>query len=231
MSVNSHTVKAVFTFKDDESKNKFVTFCNGENGLGVTREWPGCQSIECYESETNPREIVIWQKWATKENHESYVSMRKEKGDFDMLSDWVCSPPNIVALNPVDFVTDEVKVESVIRDMCNKDYTLGIKHTHDDCVFIRPTGNPLSKDSWKEMLSCGCVQVESNDLVTINKMQVVGDMAYVCYTTHNKFNYKGTENNDIAVLTSILQKVNGEWKVVHGQRSSGRNPDEELPQF
>jgi len=34
---NSHTVRAVFTFKDDESKNAFITFCNGERGLGITR--------------------------------------------------------------------------------------------------------------------------------------------------------------------------------------------------
>ena len=58
-----------------------------------------------------------------------------------------------------------------------------------------------------------------------------GDMAYVCYTTHDKFNYKGTQNDDIAVLTSVLQRVDGSWKVVHGQRSTGRKPEEGLPQF
>ena len=45
----SHTVSAVFTFKDAASKNKFINFCNGDNGLSVTRAWKGCQSIECYE--------------------------------------------------------------------------------------------------------------------------------------------------------------------------------------
>ena len=43
-----HTVSAVFTFKDVASKNKFINFCNGDNGLSVTRAWKGCQSIECY---------------------------------------------------------------------------------------------------------------------------------------------------------------------------------------
>ena len=33
----SHTVSAVFTFKDVASKNKFINFCNGDNGLSVTR--------------------------------------------------------------------------------------------------------------------------------------------------------------------------------------------------
>ena len=39
---------------------------------------------------------------------------------------------------------------------------------------------------------------------------------------HNIFTYKGTENDDIAVFTSVLRKVEGEWKVVHGQRSTGQ---------
>ncbi len=46
-----------------------------------------------------------------------------------------------------------------------------------------------------------------------------------------KFTYKGTENDDVAVFTSVLQKVNGKWVVVHGQRSSGRTPSEPAPQF
>ena len=45
MSGNSpHNVSATFTFKDVESKEKFIEFCNGEKGLSVTRAWKGCQS-------------------------------------------------------------------------------------------------------------------------------------------------------------------------------------------
>ena len=75
------------------------------------------------------------------------------------------------------------------------------------------------------------VTVESNELVSINKLQVVGDMAYVCYTSHGRFNYKGTANDDVAVFTSVLKKVAGEWKVVMGQRSTGRTPEESAPSF
>ena len=42
--------------------------------------------------------------------------------------------------------------------------------------------------------------------------------AYVCYSSHAKFTYKGTENDDVAVFSSIMKKKNGVWKVVHGQR-------------
>ena len=99
-----------------------------------------------------------------------------------------------------------------------------MKHMSDDCVFVRPSGNPLDKAGWDAMMNNADVSVTSNELVGINKLKIVGDLAYVCYTTHGVFNYKGTENNDVAVLTSVLQKVNGCWKVVHGQRSTGHSP-------
>jgi ketosteroid isomerase-like protein len=128
-------------------------------------------------------------------------------------------------------MSDEDKVLAVIKDMCNKDHTVGMKHMHDNCVFVRPTGNPLNKKEWDNMMNNNDVSVEMNDLVSVNKMQIVGDMAFVCYTTHGKFNYKGIENNDIAVVSSVLQRVDGKWMVVHGQRSTGRSPDDAPPQF
>ena len=81
------------------------------------------------------------------------------------------------------------------------------------------------------MMTNDDVSVECNDLVSINKMDVCGDMAYVCYTNHGRFNYKGTPNDDIAVLTSVLKKVDGRWLVVHGQRSTGRSPTDAPPVF
>ena len=231
MSSDAYTVKAVFTFKDFESKSKFIDFCNGEKGLDIARNWDGCQSLECYEGLDNPLSVTIWSKWAGRENHESYVKFRHEDGSFDFLGDLVAAPPEISGLSPVVFKTDEQQVEDVIRDMCNKDHRVGMKHTHDDCLFIRPTGNPLNMEGWEAMMTNENVSVESNELVCINKMKIVGDMAFVCYTNHGKFNYMGTENDDIAVLTSVLERVNGRWVVVHGQRSTGRKPTEKLPAF
>ena len=176
----SHTVKAVFTFKDQESKEKFITFCNGENGLSVTKAWEGCQSIECYEAADNSMQVTIWQKWESQACHESYVKHRHEDGSFDFLGELIATPPVISALRPVVFKTDREQIEQVVRDMCNKDHTLGTKHMHDDCLFIRPTGNPLTKESWKEMMANPNVTVEMNELVKIQKLEVCGDMAFVC---------------------------------------------------
>jgi ketosteroid isomerase-like protein/quinol monooxygenase YgiN len=231
MTENNHTVSAVFTFKNAESKSKFINFCNGEKGLGVTRSWPGCKSIECYEVSDNTNKIIIWQKWENKESHESYVKHRHDEGSFNMLGEWVEGPPEISALVPVNFESDEETIRNIVNDMCNVDYKVGYKHMHDDCVFIRPSGNPLNKKGWEEMMTNDNVVVESNDLVSVNKLQIEGEMAYVCYTSHGKFSYKGTANDDIAVFTSILKKCADGWKIVMGQRSTGRGPEESAPQF
>ena len=226
---NPHTVCATFTFKDVESKEKFIEFCNGENGLSVTRAWKGCQLLDCYESHDNPNKVVIWQKWASKEDQQSYIKHRHEDGSFEFLHSLIASPPEINPLSPLVFKSDREQVEDVVKDMCNKDHNVGKKHMTEDCVFIRPTGNPLNMKGWDEMMNNKDVVVESNELVKVNKLHVSGNMAYVCYTTHGKFSYKGTENDDVAVLSSVLEKRDGRWRVVHGQRSSGRKPTDSPP--
>ena len=130
-------------------------------------------------------------------------------------------------------MTDREQIENILFDMATlKDGKMqGDKYMTDNCLFIRPSGNPLSKKAWQDMMNSPDVSITHSQLVSINKVEIVGDMGYACYTTHGKFNYKGTENNDIAVLTAIFRKINGEWKVVHGQRSTGRNPEDPIPQF
>lgn len=231
MTDNSYRVCAKFTLKDQESKDRFISFANGETGLSVTRGWKGCQSIEMYESREDSNVVVIWQRWDNKESQESYVKHRHEDGTFDLLGELVACPPEITPIKDMVMKTDEEKVRDVVKDMCNVDYKVGMKHMHDDCVFIRPSGNPLDKKGWEEMMTNDDVKVESNELVSINKVTVCGCCAYVCYTQHGKFSYKGTENDDIAVFTTVMRKVDGRWMVVQGQRSTGRKPSEALPQF
>ncbi len=231
MSNTPHTACAVFTFKDQESKQKFIDFCNGPKGLDITRNYKGCQSIECYQKHDNELSIVIWQKWNSQQDHEAYVKFRHEDGSFDFLGELVASPPDISALSPLSFKSDEEQIKDIINDMCDVDYKLGIRHMDDDCVFIRPSGNPLDRKGWEKMMSNEDVQVESSKLVSLNKLNVCGCCAYVCYTQHGKFTYKGTSNDDVAVFTSVLKKEHGVWKIVQGTRSTGRKPEEQLPKF
>lgn len=231
MTESCYRVSAVFTFKDTASKDKFVEFCNGENGLSVTRAWKGCISLKMYESRENSNKIIIWQQWESKEDQEGYIKHRHEDGSFDFLGELVVCPPDINPIRDMVMKTDEEKIKSIVDDMCQKDHTLGMRHMGKDCVFIRPSGNPLDKDGWNEMMNNPNVNVEDSKLLSINKLNICGDMACVCYTSHSKFNYMGQANDDIAVFTSVLQRVDGVWVVVHGQRSTGRTPDKELPKF
>ena len=231
MSKSHYMVNAVFTFKDQSSKDKFIEFCNGEKGLGVTRARKGCISIDCYERHDNPLAMILWQKWETQADQESYIKFRHDDGSFDFLGELVACPPDISPIHPVIFKTERQQIEDVIKDMCNMDHNAGMRHMTDDCIFIRPTGNPLNKTQWDSMMNNADVKVESNELVSINKIEIVGDMAYVVYTNHGKFNYKGTENDDIAVLTAVLKRIDGSWKLVHGQRSTGRKPTDDMPSF
>ena len=231
MTENSYRVCAKFTLKDQESKDRFISFGNGETGLSVTRGWKGCQSIEMYESREDPNVLLIWQKWDSKEDQESYVKHRHEDGTFDLLGELVACPPEITPIKDMTMKTEEEKVRDVIDDMCQVDYKVGMKHMHDDCVFIRPSGNPLNKKGWEEMMTNDDVKVESNELVSVNKLSICGCCAYVCYTQHGKFTYKGTSNDDVAVFTCVLRKCDGVWKVVQGSRSTGRKPEDPQPVF
>ena len=77
----------------------------------------------------------------------------------------VACPPEITPIRSLVMKTDEQQVEDVIRDMCNKDHNVGMKHMSDDCVFVRPSGNPLDKSGWDAMMNNADVSVTSNELV------------------------------------------------------------------
>ena len=231
MTESSYRVCAVFTLKDQESKNRFIEFANGDNGLSVTRAAKGCKSLNMFESREDAMKLIIWQEWDCKENQQAYIKHRHEDGTFEMIGEIVACPPDITPFKEMVMKTEEEKVRDVINDMCQVDYKLGMKHMHDDCVFIRPTGNPLNKKGWEDMMSNDDVKVESSKLVSINKLSVCGCCAYVCYTQHGKFTYKGTSNDDVAVFTCVLRKYDGVWKVVQGSRSTGRKPSDPQPTF
>ena len=95
-------INAKFTFKSEELKQKFLEILRGEDGLSVTRNWPGCESIECFVSQENSLEFNIRQKWAKESDHASYMVMRKETGLFASVMEMLSSPLEITHLNPLD---------------------------------------------------------------------------------------------------------------------------------
>ena len=71
-------------------------------------------------------------------------------------------------INPIKEMvmkTDKEQIIDVIKATCNKDHRVGMVHTHDDCVFIRPTGNPLNMEGWNAMMTNENVRVDSKAFV------------------------------------------------------------------
>ena len=125
-------------------------------------------------------------------------------------------------------------INDFVRLMNEKDYPEVMDMMSDDIVIVRPSGNPLTKEGWGNMLNSDDVVAKGSKLLNIHVIEgsEVGDMCYACYTTHSKFTYKGTENDDVAVFVVIFRKGNdNKWKMHYMQRSTGRKPSEPLPKF
>ena len=95
-------VTATFTFKTDEGKQEFIDILNGDDGLSVTRSWPGNESISCFSSTENPLKFVVQQKWASAGAHAEYMAMRKSTGLFDHVTSLLSEPLDIVHLESVE---------------------------------------------------------------------------------------------------------------------------------
>ncbi|MAG51170.1 MAG: antibiotic biosynthesis monooxygenase [Acidimicrobiales bacterium] len=50
-----------------------------------TRAFEGCESIEAYSNSDHPDTVVLWEKFATRANHEAYLAWRIENGMLEML--------------------------------------------------------------------------------------------------------------------------------------------------
>lgn len=101
------------------------------------------------------------------------------------------------------------------------------KYWKPGSVVIRPSGNPMDKKIWGQMFSSDDVNFISSELLEVNSVNVFagGAAAVATYTTHDKFEYKGTPNDDIAKFTSVLEKQeDGTWIFVHAHRGTGQKP-------
>jgi quinol monooxygenase YgiN len=95
-------INAKFIFKDRDNKQKFMDILNGPDGIIRTREFEGCESVECFQSQENELEFNIRQKWSSVAEHESYMQMRKESGLFDSVTEMLSSPFEVTHLTILD---------------------------------------------------------------------------------------------------------------------------------
>ena len=82
-------------FKRFRTKNRFIAFGKGENGLSVTRGWKGCQSIEMFESREDPNKIIIWQSWDSKEDQKVMFNIDTKTEPLILGQLVACPPRNI----------------------------------------------------------------------------------------------------------------------------------------
>ena len=66
-------------------------------------------------------------------------------------------------------MTDEETIRKIIEECASMQdgKAAGRAHMHDDCLFIRPTGNPLTMTMWDDMMNSPDVQMKSSKLVKI----------------------------------------------------------------
>ena len=122
-------------------------------------------------------------------------------------------------------------ITEVVNNMASQEEDSHTKHLHESLVMVRPSGNPLDLAGWKAMMNSQDVESIFSKLLTINHMNITDQMAYVCFTTHSQFKYQGQFNDDVAVFVAILKPFGEDWKVVYLQRSTGRKPEDPMPQF
>ena len=104
-------------------------------------------------------------------------------------------------------------------DACwNKAYAPG-------AAIIRPSGNPVFKKDFFRLISNRDIEwLADAELVKIQLIRIFanGLAAVVVFVMDQRFKYKGVENHDRATFTMTLERGPHSWKIIHGQRSTGR---------
>jgi len=93
------------------------------------------------------------------------------------------------------FVTNYVKDWSD----CGKDPSpekwkaMSDKYHKDNFCYIRPSGNPMTRDVFLKMTSSGDITNSRQDLIAVNSVNIIGNGKVACavYTANQYFAYKG----------------------------------------
>ncbi len=126
-------------------------------------------------------------------------------------------------------MNDKETIISLLNEFANPKEMASffIKNATSDFLFIRPSGNPIDAEGFKQMISGDIVQ-EKSEITKIHRLEFLSENIIMCiFTLSSKFTYKGTPNNDSPTVTSIFKKVNNAWKIHWMQRSTG-NADSSL---
>ena len=98
-----------------------------------------------------------------------------------------------------------------------------LENSTKDFLFIRPSGNPIDALGFIEMRTSGDLSWDGyTDINKIRKLEFFSaDVAMCVFTLRSSFVYKDIQNSDLATVTSIIKKINNQWKLSWMHRSSG----------
>ena len=121
-------------------------------------------------------------------------------------------------------MTDKEKIISLLEELANPEKmgSFFVKNATSDFLLIRPSGNPINAEGFKEMMTSGDVVQEKAEITKIHRFEFLSDNIAMCiFTLGSKFSYKGKPNDDLPTVTSIFKKVDNIWKIYWMQRSTG----------
>jgi quinol monooxygenase YgiN len=92
----SHTVIAEFECNAGKGAGFLEVL---KDALSDTRAFEGCELVEIYTDSDNPDCILLFEKWATRENHGAYMAWRGENGMAEMMGPFMSGMPKVTHLN------------------------------------------------------------------------------------------------------------------------------------
>ena len=121
-------------------------------------------------------------------------------------------------------VSNEEEIIQLLENFTAGDFgEFLLENATKDFLFIRPSGNPIDALGFIEMRTSGDLSCDGyTDIKKIRKLEFLSDEVAMCiFTLRSSFVYKDIQNSDLATVTSIIKKINNQWKFSWMHRSSG----------
>ena len=121
-------------------------------------------------------------------------------------------------------LSEEEKIIQLIDNFATNDFgEFLLDNATKDFLFIRPSGNPIDALGFIKMKTSGELSCDGyTDIKKIRKLEFLSNDVSMCvFTLRSSFVYKDIQNSDLATVTTILKKINNQWKFSWMHRSSG----------
>ena len=121
-------------------------------------------------------------------------------------------------------ISNEEQIIQLLENFTAGDYReFLLDNATKDFLFIRPSGNPIDALGFIKMRTSGDLSCDGyTDIKKIRKLEFFSDDVAMCvFTLRSSFVYKDIQNSDLATVTTILKKINNQWKLSWMHRSSG----------